>query len=81
MADAKIHSNADAKLGKAEERARDALTVHWKDIPVWMRDNHYIQTGYRPQSNSYKKSAYSITYLHNESVNIWTHLLGAALAA
>jgi adiponectin receptor len=72
---------SDSVLAKAEQKAKDALTVLWDDIPLWMRDNHYIQTGYRPQSNSYRKSASSITYLHNESVNIWTHLLGAGLAA
>jgi adiponectin receptor len=66
---------------KAEKTAKQALTILWDDIPEWMRDNHYITTGYRPQSNSYWKSASSITYLHNESVNIWTHIVGAALAA
>ncbi len=66
---------------KAEQKAKEALTILWADIPEWMRDNHYITTGYRPQSNSYWKSASSLTYLHNESVNIWTHIVGAALAA
>lgn len=65
---------------KAEQKAKSALTLLWDDIPQWMRDNHYIQTGYRPQSNSYQKSFSSIGYLHNESVNIWTHLIGAALS-
>jgi adiponectin receptor len=65
---------------KAEENTKAALTVLWNELPQWMQDNHYIQSGYRPQSNSYKTSAASLGYLHNESVNIWTHLIGAALA-
>ncbi|EME41550.1 hypothetical protein DOTSEDRAFT_73832 [Dothistroma septosporum NZE10] len=46
-----------------------------------MRDNHYIHSGYRPASNSYHKSFSSVTHLHNETVNIWSHLLGAIAAA
>lgn len=65
---------------RVEQKTKDALTVLWDEIPQWMRDNQYITTGYRPESNSYSKSVGSIFYLHNETVNIWTHLLGAVLA-
>lgn len=65
---------------KAEQKTKDPLIVLWDEIPQWMRDNHYITTAYRPQSNSYWKSAGSVIHLHNETVNIWTHLLGAILA-
>ena len=67
-------------IKKTEEKAKAAVTVLWNDVPQWMQDNHYIHSGYRPQSNSYWKSTASLGYLHNESVNIWTHLIGAALA-
>ena len=66
---------------QAEEKAKSTLTVLWKDVPQWMRDNQHIHSGYRPASNSYWTSATSLGYLHNESVNIWTHLIGAILAA
>lgn len=52
----------------------------WNELPEWQQDNHYITSGYRPATNSYNKSFASISYLHNESVNIWTHLIGASLA-
>ena len=71
---------ATQTLKKTEEKATQALTALWNELPQWMKDNHYIQSGYRPPSNSYWKSAASLGYLHNESVNIWTHLIGAALA-
>ncbi|KUI68671.1 hypothetical protein VM1G_04295 [Cytospora mali] len=44
--------------------------------PMWL-DNAFIITGYRQTSNSYWGSFGSIFALHNESVNIWSHLLGA----
>jgi len=56
------------------------LTVSWKDLPLWQRDNHHIHTGYRPASNSFTRSIASLTYLHNETVNVYSHLLGAVLA-
>ncbi|KAI1476999.1 HlyIII-domain-containing protein [Daldinia eschscholtzii] len=60
-----------------EHKIASALHVLWDDLPSWRRDNHYIISGYRPDSNSYWRSFTSIFYVHNESVNIWTHLLGA----
>ena len=66
---------------KLEHKAQVALTVVWQEIEAWQRDNHFITSGYRPSSNSYWKSAASLGYLHNESVNIYTHLVGAVAAA
>lgn len=53
-------------------------TVTWNDIPAWQRDNEYILTGYRP-STSYAATLSSLTFLHNETCNIYTHLLGALI--
>ncbi|KAH8780606.1 hemolysin-III channel protein-like protein Izh2 [Hyaloscypha sp. PMI_1271] len=38
-----------------------------------------LQTGYRPASGSIRKSFESWGYLHNESVNIYSHLIGSML--
>ncbi|KAL2827059.1 hemolysin-III related-domain-containing protein [Aspergillus cavernicola] len=54
--------------------------VHWDDLPHWQRDNYHIQTGYRPASYSFLGSIQSLTYIHNETVNIYTHLLPSLLA-
>ncbi|KAK3389517.1 hemolysin-III related-domain-containing protein [Podospora didyma] len=62
---------------KVEAKAEEALLVLWDDLPAWRRDNVYIQRGYRQTSNSYWRSFVSLSYLHNETVNIWSHLLGA----
>jgi adiponectin receptor len=65
---------------KAEKKLEQKLTYLWHEIDTWQQDNHYIISGYRPQSNSYLKSYQSLGYLHNETVNIYTHLLGAIFA-
>ncbi|KAI2623832.1 HlyIII-domain-containing protein [Hypomontagnella submonticulosa] len=49
----------------------------WKNILPWQRDNEFILTGYRRASFSYINSTKSIFAIHNETANIWSHLLGA----
>jgi adiponectin receptor len=71
---------ATEKIAEGEKKIEEKLTVLWNDLPSWQQDNHYIHSGYRPASNSYIKSAKSLGYLHNETVNIYTHLIGAILA-
>ncbi|CZT15802.1 related to membrane proteins, contain hemolysin III domain [Ramularia collo-cygni] len=73
--------DSDSLLARTEKKAIKTATLLWNEIPHWLQDNHYIISGYRSPSNSYKKSAASIGHLHNETVNIWTHLIGAILAA
>jgi adiponectin receptor len=55
--------------------------LHWDDLPHWQRDNHHIHTGYRLASSSFFGSFQSLGYVHNETVNIYTHLLPALIAA
>lgn len=76
------HSTSSALLSTAraaEARVEEALRVllHWDDLPAWRRDNAFIVSGYRPTSYSVSGSFGSLLYMHNETVNIWTHLLGA----
>ncbi|KAH9939918.1 HlyIII-domain-containing protein [Amylocystis lapponica] len=66
--------------GSAEFALKSPLTVAWTDIPEWQRDNEYIMAGYRRVQGSWRGCAASIFgYLHNETVNIHTHLAGAVL--
>jgi adiponectin receptor len=49
--------------------------LSYDDIPEWYQDNPHIRTGYRPVSNSTRVSFHSWCYIHNESMNIYTHLI------
>ena len=57
--------------------AEDPFLLRWNELPPWLKDNQYIRAHYRPASNSYSRSFQSLFNLHNESVNIHSHLLGA----
>jgi adiponectin receptor len=53
------------KIGKFDETEK------------WMKDNPMILLGYRLNCCSCGKSVGSICAWHNETINIWTHLLGS----
>jgi len=53
--------------------------LSWQEIPDWQQDNEYILSGYRPVSGSYITSLKSSLALHNETVNIWSHIFGSIL--
>ncbi|KAI0144284.1 hemolysin-III channel protein Izh2 [Xylariaceae sp. FL1272] len=62
---------------KVERKVTSALLLLWDELPHWRRDNAFILSGYRPSTNSYVTSISSAFSVHNESVNIWTHAVGA----
>jgi predicted membrane channel-forming protein YqfA (hemolysin III family) len=41
-----------------------------------MKDNEFLMTGYRINYKGIKQVLGSIFKLHNETINIWSHLLG-----
>jgi channel protein (hemolysin III family) len=45
-------------------------------VPEWQRDNEYIQKGYRAHY-TLREAALSMFRCHNETLNVWTHLLGS----
>lgn len=62
-------------------KVQHSLTVLWNELQPWQQDNHYIRSGYRPASQSFAKSYASLGYLHNETVNIFSHMIGAIAIA
>ena len=51
--------------------------LSYDDLPEWHRDNHFTKSGYRPVSDSCLSCARSLGHMHNETVNIYTHLIPA----
>ena len=47
--------------------------------PSFLKDNKYIQQGYRINFYSLKTIFKSLFMVHNELINIWTHFLGAII--
>ena len=55
----------------------DTENLNLIDMPEWMNSNEFIITGYRPTRKSCCYYSKSIFKLHNETINIWTHMIGA----
>jgi predicted membrane channel-forming protein YqfA (hemolysin III family) len=53
--------------------------VSYEEIPWWYKDNEYILRGYRPESFSASACFASWGYIHNETFNIYSHLIPAIL--
>jgi adiponectin receptor len=63
-----------------EETGHWYSLVGWDNVPHWQQDNHYIRASYRKPSGSYRRSFASLFHIHNETVNIYTHLFPALAA-
>ncbi|KAJ9262385.1 hypothetical protein DTO212C5_7940 [Paecilomyces variotii] len=51
-----------------------------EEVPKWYDVNPFIISGYRNESNSFLGSLASWTYLHNETCNIYSHLIPAVVS-
>lgn len=51
----------------------------YHELDPWQQDNHYIRSGYVKETRSYAKCFRLLLYLHNESVNIYSHLIPSCL--
>ncbi|OJJ43150.1 hypothetical protein ASPZODRAFT_136707 [Penicilliopsis zonata CBS 506.65] len=68
------HNNASSNKATPERRL-----LKLEELPNWIDTNPFILSGYRPESRSWWKCVASWAYFHNESANIWSHLIPAAL--
>lgn len=53
--------------------------VNYDQLPQYMKDNDFIRTSYRPLMNSYLLAFSSVFRLHNETVNIWSHIIASLI--
>ena len=49
----------------------------YEEAPKYLKDNEYIKEGYVINCTTFKKTLRSLFLLHNESVNVWSHRIGA----
>ncbi|GAA6226970.1 membrane progestin receptor alpha-B-like [Lates japonicus] len=49
-------------------------TIKDTEVPYYFREN-YVWTGYRPLNQNWRYYLLSLFQRHNETINIWTHLL------
>lgn len=73
------HVNTGTTEAPTNQPLAEARTVTCGKIPPWLFDNPHIVRGYRPEKADYLAIFTSLTFLHNETCNVYTHLVGALL--
>ncbi|KAK6845221.1 hypothetical protein PG995_015331 [Apiospora arundinis] len=84
LTDTEKKRTASSELSAAESygsptHGKRPELLDFDEIPEWAKDNKFVRGGYRPESGSVKKCVQSWFYLHNETVNIHSHLIPAVL--
>ena len=59
------------------EKELDLRIGTFEEAEKFMQDNEFIKGGYLLNCTTFKKAFRSLLLIHNESVNVWSHLLGA----
>lgn len=74
----RIRTNGSSIVGdQREPENRTNRTIAWEEAEEWQRDNPYIRYGYRPGTASFTGLLKSMTMLHNETFNVYSHFIGA----
>ena len=69
-----------SKLLETKEKATKKYFIgSWNEAETFVKDNEYIQTGYRINFNSVKLILKSLFMIHNETFNVWSHIIGSIL--
>ncbi|KAH9904944.1 hemolysin-III channel protein-like protein Izh2 [Xylariomycetidae sp. FL2044] len=62
-------------IARTDEDAGQLL--EWKDLSLWRQNgSEHLQTGYRRETSSVRACFSSWSYIHNETVNIFSHVIG-----
>ena len=71
------NSNIDNKSNEDDDVVTNKHSLlDWDDLEPWQQDNEHILSHYRSPSHNHWKSITSLAYLHNQTGNIYSHLLG-----
>ncbi|KAK0728044.1 hemolysin-III protein [Lasiosphaeria miniovina] len=74
----KVATSSTTNSAQPPSTAR-ARTVTRQEASEWQLDSEYILSGYRPEKADYLELFASLTFLHNKTCNVYTHLVGAIL--
>lgn len=73
-------NDSDSPLLKSEGSGPGPRLLSRDEMPSWFDHNPYIWTSYRPITPSVLRCLSSLLHLHNETVNVYSHLIPAMVA-
>ena len=76
---AQEESNKDTEEKKYKEEEQ-IIIGKYSEAPDYLKDNEYIKTGYLINCHSLKLVVRSLFVCSNETINIWSHLIGCIIS-
>jgi len=75
-----IKQKDDKKEEKLHKKEEKIIIGKYSDAPDYLKDNEYIKNGYLINCRSLKLVLRSLFVCSNETINVWSHLLGCFIA-
>lgn len=69
------HRHKGPRPKEEREGALGLQTYH--SMPEYLQDNEFITRFYRPAGVPFRRTLLSLFDIHNETGNVWSHLIGA----
>lgn len=76
IAEAANESQSIQFMYDIESKSQQPFIGTYEQYPVDLRDNEWLKTGYRCEFNTWTDIWKSLFMWHNETVNVWSHMLG-----
>lgn len=70
-----VPNNCAESVEKFAKYIWSSMSHH--ELPEWLSDNEFLLNGHRPEMPSFYACLTTWFRIHTETVNIWTHLIGA----
>jgi hypothetical protein len=74
-----LRPRAKSSTQLVKDTANQFRLYAWHELESWQQDNEFLHSGYRKATNSYRQSLASLSYIHNQTANIYSHVIGAFL--
>ncbi|KAI1200179.1 hemolysin-III channel protein-like protein Izh2 [Nemania serpens] len=75
LAPTKVFQDVAAAVEHGPVDSLKSKLVRLVEVPAWMHQGQFIERAYRKQQDSFYGCFKSLWYIHNETVNIWSHLI------
>jgi len=70
-------------MSKKNQTAKAPFIGSREEAPEWLQEieiDGFLETGFRINFSSYSLASLTLFMWHNETINIWTHLIASASA-
>lgn len=74
-------ANAAKRPRTTASRTAEKKLTQFHSLPEYLQDNEFITAYYRAPDQTWRASVSTLFGIHNETGNVWTHLVGACEAA